>query len=41
MEISETILLWEKMSFDTFKNVTNKMCLEIIYLIFMNKMDLA
>ena len=26
---------------DSFKNVTNKMCLQIIYLIYMNKEDLA
>ena len=29
------------MSSALFKNIINKMCLEIIYLIYMNKKDLA
>ena len=31
----------QKMSSESFKNVINQMCLEIIYLIYMYKKDLA
>ena len=42
IEVSESIKpRGGKMSSSSFKNVIYKMCLEIIYLIFMNKKDLA
>ena len=42
IEISESIYLYEKKaSSGLFKNVINKICLGIIYLIYMYKEDLA
>ena len=40
-ELDETIYLCEKMSSGSFKNSIPKMCLEIIYSIYMYKKDLA
>ena len=39
-EIIETIYLWEKMSWGSFRKVNYKMFLRIIYFIYMYKEDL-